>query len=378
VRDAALAGVRVVYLAALGPVPFATMVLADLGADVIRIDRADAPPALTGLKLEEDPRTRGQRAIGVDLKKPGALELVRSIVRDCDVFLEGMRPGAAERLGLGPDDLTTADPRLIYGRMTGWGQDGRMSGRVGHDINYLSIAGALYPIGPADSPPAVPLNFVADFGGGGMFLVAGVLAALYQRTTTGRGQVIDCAMVDGVAALTGMFHGMLANGTWTDQRQANLVDGGAPFYRTYRTSDDKYVAVGAMEPKFYAALMAGLGLDVAEWPQRDRSRWAAQCARMEDVFVGNTRDHWAAVFVDVEACVTPVLTLSEAAAYPELADRSTFVDWDGLVQPAPAPRLADSPVTQRPRSAWCSHTDEILAEFGYDDATALRAAGVVA
>lgn len=331
----ALNGVRIVYLAALGPIPFATMLLADLGADVVRVDRASAPPDLTGLRLEDDPRTRGQRGIGLDLKRPEGIDIARSLIRRADVFLEGMRPGAAERMGLGPDDLRAGHPELIYGRMTGWGQDGPRSGQVGHDINYLSVAGALHPIGPADSPPAVPLNLVADFGGGGAYLAVGVLAALLQRTATGRGQVIDCAMVDGVASLTAMFHGMLGNGSWTTDRESNLVDGAAPFYRTYLTADGGYVAVGAMESKFYAAMMGGLGLSVAEWPQHDRSRWAQQRSLMAEIFQSNTRDHWTRLFAGLEACVTPVLTLAEAAQDKALLSRSTFVDWDGLVQPAP-------------------------------------------
>ena len=376
----ALTGVRVVHLSALGPIPFAVMLLADLGADVVRIDRASAPPDLTGLNLQDDPRTRGQRGIGIDLKHHEGVELARQLIDQADVFLEGMRPGAAERLGLGPTEMTARNDRLIYGRMTGWGQDGQRAREAGHDINYLSIAGALYPIGPASAPPAVPLNLVGDFGGGGAYLAMGVLAALFQRTVSGQGQVIDCAMVDGAASLTAMFHGMLATSTWTDDREANLIDGGAPFYRTYATSDDKYVAVGALEPKFYAEMMGGLGLDITEWPQGDRARWPQQQARMAEVFASATRDHWTRLFAGRDACVTPVLTLTEAAAAPELRDRGTFVEWDGLAQPAPAPRLSASPPVRRPRSRWCGDTDEVLAELGHDGTSIarLRADGVVA
>jgi alpha-methylacyl-CoA racemase len=375
-----LNGIRVVHLAALGPIPFAAMLLADLGADVVRIDRSSSPPDLTGLDLQDDPRTRGQRGIGIDLKRPEGTELARRLVDTADVFLEGMRPGAVERLGLGPTELTDRNDRLIYGRMTGWGQSGPRALRAGHDINYLSIAGALHPIGPSDAPPAVPLNLVGDYGGGGTYLVMGVLAALFARTASGRGQVVDCAMVDGVASLTAMFHGMLATSTWTDEREANLIDGGAPFYRTYATSDGRYVAVGAMESKFYAELMDGLGLDLAEWPQADRARWPQQSARMAAIFAGRTRDHWTDLFAGRDACVTPVLTLAEAAAAPELRDRGTFVEWDGLVQPAPAPRLSASPPRRRPRSHWCGNTDELLAELGHDGASIarLRAGGIVA
>jgi alpha-methylacyl-CoA racemase len=376
----ALSGVRVLYLASLGPAPLATMLLADLGADVIRVDRVHDGPDVTGLSLADDPRTRGQRAIGIDLKRQAGADLARGLADASDVFLEGMRPGAAERLGLGPAELCARNDKLIYGRMTGWGQRGPRAGDPGHDINYLAVAGALHPIGPAGLPPVPPLNLVADFGGGGTYLAVGVLAALFQRTVSGRGQVIDCAMVDGVASLTGMFHGLLATGRWTDQRQANLLDGAAPFYRAYRTSDGKFIAVGALEPKFYAALIDGLGLDLADWPQHDRTSWARQSDELAALFAGRPRDYWTELFAAREACVTPVLTLSEAAAARDLRDSGTFVDWDGITQPAPAPRLSDSPARQRPRSGACSHTDEILGELGYARPMieALRSAGTVA
>lgn len=376
----ALDGIRVVFLAAPGPIPFATMLLSDLGADVVRIDRASAPPGLTGLALEDDPRTRGQRGIGLDLKDPDALAIARRLIEAADVFLEGMRPGAAERMGLGPTDLTSANERLVYARMTGWGQGGPLAGAAGHDINYLSVAGALHPIGPSDRPPAVPLNLVADFGGGGAYLALGVLAALFQRSVTGRGQVVDAAMVDGVASLTSMFHGMLARGLWTDDRESNLFDGAAPFYRTYATSDGRHVAVGALEPKFYEQLLTGLGLTPADWPQHDRANWPAQIAAMQEIFAGDTRDHWTSKFAGVDACLTPVLSLAEAATAPELRARGTFVDWDGLAHPAPAPRLSGSPAGHRPRSGWCSHTEDLLHELGYDspDVERLRARGVIA
>jgi alpha-methylacyl-CoA racemase len=376
----ALSGIRIVYLTALGPVPFAAMLLADLGADIIRIDRASAPPGLTGLRLEDDPRTRGQRGIGIDLKQPEGIGIALALADTADVFLEGMRPGAAERMGLGPDDLMARNARLIYGRMTGWGQHGRLSGQVGHDINYLSVAGALHPIGPADAPPPVPLNMIADFGGGGTYLAIGVLAALLQRGTSGQGQVIDCAMVDGVASLTVLAQAMLATGSWNAEREANLMDGGAPFYRTYGTSDGQFMAVGAMEPKFYATMMEGLGLSAPDWPQHDQPRWPQLRARIAEIFAANTREHWTQLFASRDACVTPVLTLAEAAAAPMLQDRATFVDWDDLVQPAPAPRLSASAVPRRPRSAWCSHTDQILAELGHEAGSVrtLRASAVVA
>jgi len=291
-----------------------------------------------------------------------------------------MRPGAAERLALGPDDLRGLNPKLIYARMTGWGQSGANASLAGHDINYIAAAGALHPIGPASEPPAVPLNLVGDFGGGSMYLVTAILAALIQRSTTERGQVIDCAMVDGAASLTTLFHGMMAAGIWSQNREDNLFDGAAPFYRTYRTADDRFVAVGALEPKFYAALLAGLGLEPTDWPQHDRSRWPAQRAQFAAVFGSHDRDHWESVFGSTDACVTPVLSLREAATSDYLRDRGTFVCWDGVTQPAPAPRLSDSPATQRPRAQRCEHTDTVLTQLGYaareiQDLHAQRAVG---
>jgi alpha-methylacyl-CoA racemase len=377
--SAALNGVRVVYLSALGPAPFAAMLLADLGADVIRIDRASGPIDVTGLDLAADPRTRGQRAIGLDLKSDDGVVLARRLIERADVFIEGMRPGAAERMGLGQEPLRASNSRLIYARMTGWGQSGPLANTVGHDINYLAVAGGLHPIGPPELPPVVPLNLVADFGGGATYLVMGILAALFQRVSSGRGQTIDCAMVDGVASLTAMFHGLLAHGAWTDTREANLLDGAAPYYRTYATSDERYVAVGALEAKFYAELMEGLGLDATQWPQQDRSLWPGQREVMAEIFRGNTREHWVSAFAGREACVTAVNTLAEAAASEDLRARSTFVEWDGLIQPAPAPRLVDSPTVARPRSGWSSHTDEVLCELAIDADTVslLRAQGTV-
>jgi alpha-methylacyl-CoA racemase len=375
----ALLGIRVVWLAAPGPLPQATMLLSDLGADVIRIDRADGPSGLTGLPLDADPRTRGQRGIAVDLKSAPGLEIARRLAAGADVFAEGMRPGVAERLGLGPGDLRENHAGLIYARMTGWGQDGPMAQRAGHDINYLSVAGALHPLGPADRAPVVPLNLVADFGGGGLYLVTGILAALVQRARTGHGQVIDAAMVDGVASLTAMFHGMLAAGVWSTKRESNLFDGAAPFYRTYRTSDGQFMAAGALEPQFYRQLLTGLGLEPGEWPQHDRARWPALTERVAAVFATADRDHWTGFFGGSDACVTPVLSLSEAAAAAGSAARSVFVERDGLVQPAPAPRLSGSPAQAGRRSGWGSHTGAVLAELGYDQAGIgrLRADGVV-
>ncbi|TYC09108.1 CoA transferase [Actinomadura syzygii] len=376
--ERALDRVRVVFPAALGPVPFAAMLLADLGAEVVRIDRAGAAGVID-TALADDPRTRGQRSIGIDLKQPRGRAVAVRLAASADVLLEGMRPGAMERLGLGPADLHAVNPRLVYGRATGWGQDGPLAQTVGHDINYIARAGALHPIGDPDRPPAVPLNLVADFGGGGAYLALGVLAALVQRGRTGRGQVVDSAMVDGAASLTTMIHGMLGSGAWRPERGANLLDGAAPFYRAYRTADDRYVAVGAIEPAFYRALLDGLELDPDDWPQHDRSRWAAQRTALAEIFASRTRAEWVKRFHGTDACVTAVSTPDEAAADPELAARGVFVDWDGLRQPAPAPRLSASPAVARPRCGQAADTAEILAELGLgeDEADELRAARAV-
>jgi len=376
----ALGDVRVVCLSALGPVPFAMMLLGDLGAQVVRVDRPGRTGTLTGLPLEDDPRTRGHRGIGIDLRSSSGRAILLRLVEQADVFLEGMRPGAAEKLGLGPDELLDVNPGLVYGRATGWGQTGPRATQAGHDINYAAVAGGVFPLGPADAPPLPPLNLLADFGGGGAYLALGILAALHQRRLTGRGQVVDAAMVDGVASLTAMLHGMLAAGLWSDRRGDNLLDGAAPFYRTYQTADGGFMAVGALEPQFYRELLDALGLDPAQWPQQDRSRWPEQSRRLAQVFAARTRAEWEQVFAGRDACVTPVLSLAEAGKSAELRERGTFVEWDGVPQPAPAPRLSASAVIERPRSRWCGHTDQILAELGYtaDEVGVLRANEVIA
>jgi alpha-methylacyl-CoA racemase len=377
--EQALSDVNVVCLSSLGPVPFAVMLLGDLGARVTRVDRPGRAGSLTGLPLEDDPRTRGHRGIGVDLRSPEGRAVLLRLIAQADVFLEGMRPGAAEKLGIGPADLLEVNPGLVYGRATGWGQVGPRAAQAGHDINYAAVAGGVFPLGSPDSPPLPPLNLLADFGGGGAYLALGVLAALHQRQLTGRGQVVDAAMVDGVASLTTMLHGMLAAGLWNDRRGENLLDGAAPFYRTYQTADGCFMAVGALEPQFYRDLLDALGLDPGEWPQHDRSRWPEQSRRLAEVFASRTRAEWEQVFAGRDACVTPVLSLAEAATSAELRERGTFVDWGGVPQPAPAPRLSASAVIERPRSRWCGHTGEILAELGYqaDEVALLRAAQAV-
>ena len=341
-RSGPLTGVRVVELAGLGPAPHAAMVLADLGADVIRIDRPDGDQ----LDLPDGERVirRGRRVITADLKDPQQRDEILDVIAHADVLIEGLRPGVTERLGLGPDECLAVNPRLVYGRMTGWGQDGPFAEEVGHDINYIGLTGALHAIGPADQPPPPPLNLVGDYGGGSMLLLVGILAALVERSASGRGQVIDAAMVDGTALLTQFTLSLRAAGLWSDERAVNLLDGGAPFYATYACSDGGYVAVGSLEPRFFSALAEGLGLDDA-WTRRrwDKAAWPELRAILTSTFASRTRDEWVAAFADTEACVTPVLTFDEAAAHPHLRERGTLVTVDGVLQAGPAPRFSRTP-----------------------------------
>lgn len=374
-----LENVRVLELAGIGPAPFAGMMFADLGADVVRIDRS--PDGALGLGGATDVLGRGRRSLLLDLKDARGLAVALRLLDDADVLLEGFRPGVTERLGIGPDPCLARNPRLVYARATGWGQDGPWAQRAGHDLDYLAVAGALHPIGPASDPPPVPLNLVADFGGGGMLVAFGTVCALLERERSGRGQVVDAAMVDGVAAMSGMVHGLLAAGRWEDRREANLLDGAAPFYRSYACADGRFVAVAALEPRFYAELLDLLGLDPATWPQHDRDRWPEQRAALAAIFAARTRDAWAALFDGSDACVAPVLTLGEAPAHEHLDARDTFVTHEGLTQPAPAPRFSRTPGSlDRPPATPGGHSDEILADAGYSPAevAALRTAGVVA
>ena len=355
-----LAGVRVLEIGSIGPGPFAGMMMADLGADVIRVDR----PGESGAG---DPLLRGRVAtVALDLKDPAAVEMALRFSERCDVLIEGFRPGVAERLGIGPKPCTARNPRLVYGRITGWGQAGPRSATAGHDIDYLAVAGALHPIGEAGGIPVPPLNLVADFGGGGMLLVVGVLAALHERAVSGHGQVVDAAMVDGTALLMAMHFGLVAAGLWSEVRGDNLLDGGAPFYRCYRTSDGRFVAVGAIEPQFYAALLDGLGIageDLGD--QYDRSGWGRLRDRLAAEFATRTRDEWAAIFAGSDACVTPVLTPTEAPDDPHLAARGTFFSTGGVIQPAPAPRFSRSATATPPvPSPWGSDPETILRRLG--------------
>ncbi|HXV92334.1 MAG TPA: CaiB/BaiF CoA-transferase family protein [Pseudonocardia sp.] len=339
-RSGPLAGLKVVELAGIGPGPHAAMVLGDLGADVVRIDRPSGGLRL-GSDEAPDPTLRGRRRVEADLKDPAGRETVLRLVEHADVLLEGYRPGVTERLGVGPAECHARNPRLVYARMTGWGQEGPMAARAGHDINYISLTGALHAIGRRGERPVPPLNLVGDFGGGSMLLVVGVLAALWEAQRSGRGQVVDAAMVDGASLLAQMVWGLLGQKVWSEERDANLLDGHAPFYDTYACSDGRHVAVGALEPQFYTALLRGLGLADADLPaQYDRAGWPTLRARFTEVFASRSRDEWAETFADTDACVTPVLAWGEVAAHPHVAARSTIVAPDGMPQAAPAPRFS--------------------------------------
>lgn len=335
-----LEGLRVVELSGIGPGPHACMLLADLGADVVRVERK-VDPGVPGIAQATDATLRGRRRVRADLKSDADRAVVLELIAVADVLVEGFRPGVAEGLGLGPDDCQALNPGLVYGRMTGWGQDGPLSARAGHDINYISLTGILDNIGRAGERPVPPLNLAGDFGGGSMFLVFGILAALWERARSGKGQVIDAAMVEGAGVLAQMMWSLRGNGAWSIGRGENLLDGSCPFYDTYTCADGKYVAVGAIEPQFYAQLVRGLDLDHADLPdQWDRQRWAALRGQLESAFEGRSRDEWAQVFADTDACVTPVLTYDEALRHPHLVARKTFVDIDGIDQPMPAPKFS--------------------------------------
>jgi alpha-methylacyl-CoA racemase len=374
-----LDGVRVIEIASLAPAPFGCMVLSDLGAQVLRVERPEScGPAA---KAPLDPLVRGRRSVGINLKDPSGVGLLLRLVESADVLVEGFRPGVAERLGFGPETCAERNPRLVYGRMTGWGQDGPMAPTAGHDIDYIAISGALSMVGRAGERPVPPVNLLGDFGGGGMLLALGVLAALLERERSGRGQVVDAAMVDGSALLTSFVYGLRASGVWQDARGVNLLDTGAPFYDTYQTADGGYVAVGALEAKFYAELLAGLGLSDADLPgQHDRAGWPVLRARFAEVFATRTRDDWAEVFAGTDGCVAPVLSAAEAPAHPHNVARGTFADVGGVVQPAPAPRFGRTAAgTPQAPPAAGADTDVVLAELGCSatDIAALRASGTV-
>jgi alpha-methylacyl-CoA racemase len=376
-----LDGVRIVELVGIGPSPFAGMMLADAGADIVRIDRSDKAVYPPRQEPHVDLLARGRRSVAVDLKNADGVELVLRLVERADALTEGFRPGVAERLGLGPDVCLARNPRLVYARMTGWGQEGPWAKTAGHDIDYIALAGALEPIGRAGERPVPPLNLVGDFGGGGMMLAFGVAAALVSAQRTGEGQVIDVAMVDGAAALMTMTYTLRAAGVWKDVRGTNMLDTGAPFYEVYETSDGGYMGVGAIEPQFYAELVRLLGFKPDELPdQNDRPAWPEMKKRFAEVFATRSRDEWEEVFDGTDACVAPVLSPGEAPSHPHIRARQTFTEVAGVVQPAPAPRFLGTPgAIRRPPPNAGQHGDEALVEWGLtdDEIDGLRRSGAI-
>jgi alpha-methylacyl-CoA racemase len=360
-RQGPLTGVRIVEFAGIGPGPFCGMLLSDLGADVVRIDRKGA-----GRGAPSDITSRGRRSVALDLKSPAAVEACLKLVERADILFEGFRPGVMERLGLGPDVALARNPKLVYGRMTGWGQTGPLSHAAGHDMNYIAITGALDAIGTEDKP-VPPLNLVGDFGGGALYLAFGLLAGVIQARETGKGQVVDCAMSDGAASLMAMFYGMKASGMWQPGRRRNLLDGGAHFYDTYRCSDGKWVSVGSIEPQFYALLLEKAGIDDPDFQrQHDRTAWPDLRARLAEVFARKTQAEWCAAMEGTDVCFAPVLSLDEAPRHPHNAARQTFVEVAGVVQPAPAPRFSATPgAIQGPPPAIGAQTQEALADWGF-------------
>lgn len=373
----ALSGFTVVEMAGIGPGPFCAMMLADMGADVIRIDRL-TPGFLGGGGTVID---RGRRTIALDLKQPGAADIVLRLLDKADALLEGFRPGVMERLGLGPDECLARNPRLVYGRMTGWGQDGPLAQSAGHDLNYIAITGALHAMGHAELPPAPPLHLVGDMGGGAMMLAFGVLCGLLEAGRTGRGQVVDAAICDGASLLASAYHGKLQDGGWVNQRQSNMLDGGAHFYGCYTCADGKYVSIGAIEPQFYRLLLERCGIDDPDFQQQwDRAQWQQLRAKLAGIIAGKTREQWCLLLEGTDACFAPVLDFEEAPRHPHHQARGSFVESGGTLYPAPAPRLSRTPGQARAVPKPGEHTEELLAELGLaqTEIQALRERGAIA
>ncbi len=379
--DGPLRGIRVVEIAGLGPAPFCAMVLADLGADVIRVDRADRVIGGHTESTRHDLQNRGKSSIGVDLKSEWGVEIVLRLAAASEALIEGFRPGVAERLGIGPADCLARNPGLTYGRMTGWGQEGPLAAHAGHDIDYIALSGVLHSIGTVEAP-VPPLNLVGDYGGGGMLLAVGLLAAIIHARATGAGQVVDAAMVDGSGLLTTAFHGYLAEGMWKTARGSNLLDGGAPFYSVYETSDGSHVAVGALEPRFFGELLTGLGIDPNSLgAQFDRSRWPEMRSAFAARFREQTREEWSSRFAGTDACVSPVLALDEAPHHPHNVHREAFVDIAGVTQPRPAPRFSVTPGATPGAPCFPGQdTGSVLEALGFTatEASMLRRVGAVA
>jgi alpha-methylacyl-CoA racemase len=377
-----LAGIKIIEIAGIGPGPYGAMMLADLGADVVRIDRAGNVSGGDPATPPGDLLARGRRSVGVDLKHPDGVATVLDLVEAADAIVEGFRPGVMERLGLGPDVCLERNPRLVYARMTGWGQDGPYAPTAGHDINYIALAGALDPMGRVGQQPTPPINLIGDFGGGGMLLALGVCAALLETRTSGAGQVIDVAMVDGAASLMSMIWSFRAMGMWQDERGTNMLDTGAHFYDTYETADGRYVSIGSIEPQFYAQLLQLTGLEGEDLPgQHDRSHWPALKDRFAAIFREKTRDEWCEIMEGTDVCFAPVLAMGEAPDHPHIAERGTFTEVAGITQPAPAPRFSRTPGSiERPPPHAGQHTDEILSEWGLaaERIAELREGGAIA
>ncbi len=377
-----LEGVKILEIAGIGPGPFAAMMLSDMGAEVLRIDRAQNVGSGRGAPPPGDLLARNRRNVAVDLKNPEGVATVLELVAGADGLLEGFRPGVMERLGLGPDVCLERNPGLVYGRMTGWGQEGPMATAAGHDINYIALAGALDPIGRRGQAPVPPLNLVGDFGGGGMFLAFGMVCALVERARSGQGQVVDAAMVDGAAVLMTMMHAMRGWGAWNDERGTNILDTGAHFYDVYETADGRYVSIGSIEPQFYKELLQKTGLEGEDLPhQMDRNHWEPLKERLADVFRTKTRDEWCAIMEGSDVCFAPVLSMGEAPEHPHMKHRGTFREFEGVLQPAPAPRFSRSvaEITRREAAAG-EHTDEALSDWGFsaERISKLRETGAIA
>ncbi|NIO03827.1 MAG: CoA transferase [Proteobacteria bacterium] len=377
-----LAGYKVVEIASIGPGPMCAMLLSDMGAEVLRVDRIRP----SGLGLAIPPRfdllNRGRRSVAIDLKKKEGLKIALRLVEQADVLIEGFRPGVAERLGIGPEDCFARNPELIYGRVSGWGQEGPLAHAAGHDINYIALVGALHAIGRAGETPVPPLNLVADYGGGALYLAFGIVCGLLEASKSGQGQIVDAAMVDAVASLMTVFYGLQTMGIWTDRRGENILDGGAHFYDVYETADGKYISIGAIEPKFYAELLHLTGLDGEDLPhQMDRTKWPEMHKRLRAVFKNKTRNEWCSIMEGTDVCFAPVLSIEEAPNHRHNKTRGTFVEIDGQIQPAPAPRFGRTkPEIQGPPPEPGQHTDEALADWGFaeEEIKKLRKAGVVA
>lgn len=362
-----LKGIKVVEMAGIGPGPFCAMMLSDMGAEVIRVDRL----AHKGSGHKANVLNRGRRSIAIDLKNSQGVDTVKKLIDQADVVIEGFRPGVMERLGLGPEECLERNPRLVFGRMTGWGQHGPLAHAAGHDINYISIGGALGAMGHPDRPPSPPLNLVGDFGGGAMYLLAGVLAALVERASSNKGQVIDAAMTDGTASLLTPFYGMMAMGMWTTQRNDNRLDGGAHYYGSYTCSDGKHISIGSIEPQFYALLLELCGIDDPEFlKQNEKESWASLRQKLEELFATKTQAQWCELLEGTDVCFAPVLNLAEAPQHPHNKARASFVDFEGVIQPAPAPRFSRSQSGIQSAAAIAGeHSEEILKDWGFDDHT---------